>query len=129
MDTREIERRVREFYAADPATARALASEAIVWHVPGRNPVSGEYRGAAAYFETMAGRMAPLDEWAFSLRGVVVNEGDRAAMVSFDVVGLRKGRRIAMAGCHMIRLDAEGRIAEGWGFTEDQAALDAFFSA
>jgi hypothetical protein len=29
----------------------------------------------------------------------------------------------------MIRLNAEGRIVEGWGFTQDQDALDDFFSA
>jgi hypothetical protein len=34
-----------------------------------------------------------------------------------------------MQGHHMVRLDAGGRIVEGWGFTDDQDALDAFFSA
>jgi hypothetical protein len=29
----------------------------------------------------------------------------------------------------MVRLDEQGRIAEGWGFTGDQDALDRFFSA
>jgi hypothetical protein len=34
-----------------------------------------------------------------------------------------------MGGYHMIRLNEEGRIAEGWGFVEDQDVLDDFFSA
>jgi hypothetical protein len=36
---------------------------------------------------------------------------------------------VEMDGYHMIRLDQQGRIVEGWGFVEDQDALVAFFSA
>jgi hypothetical protein len=34
-----------------------------------------------------------------------------------------------MDGHHMIRLDDDGLVVEGWGFVQDQAALDEFFSA
>jgi hypothetical protein len=30
-------------------------------------------------------------------------------------------------GGHVFRFDGEGLIAEAWGFTEDQAALDELF--
>jgi superfamily II DNA/RNA helicase len=49
--------------------------------------------------------------------------------VRFHVVGERKGRSVDMSGCHMVRLDEAGRIVEGWGFADDQAALDDFFRA
>jgi hypothetical protein len=34
-----------------------------------------------------------------------------------------------MDGHHMIRLDDDGLVVEGWCFVQDQAALDEFFSA
>lgn len=133
MNAAHVEATVRSLYDAfasgHPAAYRSAFADDIVWHVPGSNPVSGAYRGADEYFGTMAGRMAPLDEWRFSVLGVMVNEADRAALVAFHVVGERSGVRVDLDGAHMIRLNDDGKIIEGWGFTSDQQALDAFFSA
>jgi ketosteroid isomerase-like protein len=133
MTRDEIETHVREMYATfasgDVAAYRTAFADEIVWHVPGDNPVSGAYRGPDEYFGTMVERMAPLDEWRFEVTGLETNERDRAALVAFHVVGRRRGVRIDTDGHHMIRLDDAGRIVEGWGFTADQAALDAFFAA
>jgi SnoaL-like domain len=97
--------------------------------VPGDNPVSGVYRGAEAYFVTMPGRMSPLDDWRFTVGAIEVNEGDNAALVAVHLTGSRRGKRIDMDGHHMVRLDDDGLVVEGWGFVQDQAALDEFFSA
>ena len=123
-DQRNIEV-VRRFYTGD-AAERAEAAADIVWHVPGHNPVSGEYRGFEAYTQTMVARMAPLTRWEFELRDVMVN-GD-LVVATFHVRGERKGRVLDQDGAHIMRIDAEGRVAEGWGFASDQAALDAFFA-
>jgi hypothetical protein len=96
--------------------------------VPGDNPVSGTYRGEE-YFTTMPDRMGPLDEWTIEVTDVLTNEKDRAALVAFHLVGSRRGRSVDLNGNHVVRLDESGRIVEGWGFTGDQDALDAFFSA
>lgn len=133
MDRRELEERVRTMYAAfgagDADAYRASFAEDLVWHVPGRNPVSGAYRGTKEYFGTMVERMDPLDDWTISVGDVLTNEKDNAALVAFHLKGSRKGNRVEMDGYHMIRLNAEGKIVEGWGFTQDQDALDDFFSA
>jgi hypothetical protein len=50
-------------------------------------------------------------------------------MTTFHLVGERKGKTVDLQGGHLFRLDGEGKVAEGWGFTDDQDALDAFFSA
>src|SRR5262245_13869382 len=62
----------RRMYTGDEAERRSIASD-IVWHVPGHNPVSGEYRGFEAYTELMPARMAPLTRWEFTLLSVMVN--------------------------------------------------------
>jgi uncharacterized protein len=133
MDRMALEQRVRSMYAAfaegDNEAYRAAFSESIVWHVPGDNPVSGAYLGVEEYFGTMVERMSPLDEWKITVNDVLTNEKDNAALVSFRLKGSRRGKHVDMDGCHVIRLNAEGRIVEGWGFTQHQDALDDFFSA
>lgn len=101
-------------YTGDEAERANIARD-IAWPVPGHNPVSGDYRGFDEYTQLMPARMAPLTRWDLALDEVMVN-GDYV-MTTFYLQGERKGRT------------AEGRVAEGWGFTDDQAALDDFFAA
>jgi hypothetical protein len=62
--------------------------------------------------------MQPLDEWLITPGKILVNERDRAALIALGSVGRRRGRSIDTQGFHLIRLDEEGLIAEGWGFPE-----------
>ena len=124
QDRRNIET-VRRMYAGDEEERRNIASD-IVWHVPGHNPVSGTYRGFDEYTRLMPSRMAPLSAWDFTLESVMPN-GDYV-MTTFHVQGERNGKLIDMRGGHLMRLTPEGKVAEGWGFSEDQDTLDDFFS-
>ena len=124
-DQRNIET-VRCMYAGDEAERASIARD-IVWHVPGHNPVSGDYRGFDEYTRLMPSRMAPLTRWDFRLEDVMVNRN--YVMSTFRVMGERKGKTIDMRGGHLFGLAADGKVAEGWGFADDQAALDEFFSA
>jgi hypothetical protein len=117
---------VRRMYIGDDPERSAI-SRSIVWHVPGHNPVSGDYVGYEAYTETMVSRMMPLDRWEFSLESVMVN--GHYVMTTFALAGERKGITIKIHGGHLMRIDAEGKVAEGWGFTDDQDALDRFFAS
>jgi ketosteroid isomerase-like protein len=116
----------RRLYTGDEAERRAIAAD-IVWHVPGHNPVSGLYRGWQEYTEVMPARMAPLDRWDFTLESVMVN-GD-FVMTTYRLVGERKGHTVDLHGGHLLRLTPDGHVAEGWGFLDDQDALDEFFAA
>ena len=121
-DRRNIQA-VRRFYEAE----REYPAPDIVWHVQGHNPVSGLYTGPKEYFELMPSRMAPLARLEFQLGDVMPN-GDYV-VATFTLDGERKGRRVALRGAHVFRLNERGQIAEGWGFTNEQDALDEFFSA
>jgi ketosteroid isomerase-like protein len=116
---------VRKMYEGDEAERANIAQE-IVWHVPGQNPVSGEYRGFEAYTKLMPSRMAPLARWDFTLGDIMVN--GNFVMTTFRLIGERKGIAIDMKGGHLFRLNEAGKIVEGWGFTDDQEALDRFFA-
>jgi ketosteroid isomerase-like protein len=116
---------VRKMYEGDE-NERANIARDIVWHVPGHNPVSGDYHGFEEYTSLMPSRMAPLDRWDFTLEDVMVN--DNYVMTTFRVQGERRGKTVDLRGGHLMRVTADGRVAEGWGFTNDQEALDDFFT-
>ncbi|MEZ4768950.1 MAG: nuclear transport factor 2 family protein [Caldilineales bacterium] len=107
-------------------TERASIARDIVWHVPGHNPVSGDYHGYDEYSRLMPARMAPLDRWEFTLGEVMVN--GNFVMTTLRLVGERMGKTVDLRGGHLMRIDGQGRVAEGWGFTDDQGALDDFFT-
>jgi uncharacterized protein len=117
---------VRLMYTGDVAE-RANIAQDIIWHVPGHNPVSGDYRGFDEYTQLMPSRMAPLTRWDFELEDVMVN--GNYVVTTWKVQGERKGQKVDLRGAHIMRLNDQGQIVEGWGFTNHQDALDEFFSA
>jgi ketosteroid isomerase-like protein len=116
---------VRRMYLGESAEMAAISPD-IVWHVPGHNPVSGDYHGYDEYTRLMPSRMAPLARWDFDLHDVMVNGS--YVVATFQVKGERKGRKVDLRGAHIMRLNEIGQVVEGWGFTDDQDALDAFFA-
>ena len=78
-------------YAGDEAERASIARD-IVWHVPGHNPVSGDYHGYQEFTQLMPSRMAPLTRWDFTLEAVMVN--GNYVMTTFRLQGERKGKTI-----------------------------------
>jgi len=115
----------RRMYFGDEAERVNIASD-IVWHVPGHNPVSGDYHGIVEYTELMPSRMAPLSSWTFEVHDIMVNGNYIVATISLK--GERKGKQVDLRGAHIMRMNEQGKVVEGWGFTSDQDALDEFFS-
>ena len=125
QDERKIET-VHRMYTGDEAERANIAAN-ITWHVPGHNPVSGDYHGFQQYTELMPSRMAPLSQWDFEVHDVMVN-GDYV-VATLSLKGERKGKKVDLRGAHIMRVNDQGQVVEGWGFTSDQDALDEFFSA
>jgi len=125
QDQRFIET-ARSMYTGDEAERAKIALN-IVWHVPGHNPVSGDYHGFEEYTKLMPSRMAPLTSWDFDVHDVMVNGNYVVATVSLR--GERRGRKVDLRGAHIMRINDQGQVVEGWGFTSDQDTLDDFFSA
>lgn len=125
QDKRNIEA-VRRMYRGEAEETTTIAPD-IVWHVPGHNPVSGDYHGYDAYTKVMPSRMAPLTQWDFTLQEVMVNGS--YVVTTWHLNGERKGRKVDLRGAHIMRLNEQGQVVEGWGFTDQQDVLDDFFSA
>lgn len=115
----------RKMYSGDQAERASIAQE-IIWHVPGHNPVSGDYRGFEEYTQLMPSRMAPLTRWDFQLEDIMIN--GNYVMTTLRIQGERKGKSVDLRGGHLMRIH-DGKVVEGWGFLDNQDALDDFFSA
>jgi hypothetical protein len=81
----------RRMYSSDEAERANIAPD-IVWHVPGHNPVSGDYHGFKEYTQLMTSRMAPLTHWEWEVHDVMVNGIYVVATVSLK--GERKGKKV-----------------------------------
>lgn len=125
QDKRNIEV-ARRLYAGEESERSTIAPD-IVWHVPGHNPVSGDYHGIKEYTELMVSRMAPLTSWSFDVHDLMVNGNYIVATIHLQ--GERKGKTVDLRGAHIMRINDQGQVAEGWGFTSNQDQLDEFFSA
>jgi uncharacterized protein len=117
------------FYAGgEEAPLRAVLHPDIAWHVPGRNAISGDYRGiddVMAYFARRrdhAGRtfrMHPGD--------VLVGEGDRVAVLT-DGSATIAGREERWSTVGLYRLGDDGRVAGCWLLPLDPAAFDRIWA-
>src|SRR3954466_15837227 len=109
-----------EFYAGgDDGPLRALLDPGIEWHVPGRNAISGDYRGLEAVVAYFARRR---DHAARTFRmhpgDVLVGDGDRVAVLTdgsaavggreegWPAVGLSRVAGARIAGCWLLPLAA-----------------------
>ena len=104
----------------DPEPVRALLTPDVVWRVPGRNAIAGEYRGREA---TMAYflRRRELADRSFRMHPgeVLVGDGDHVAVLTdgtatiagaehhWSTVGLYRLRDERVAACWLLALDQE----------------------
>jgi uncharacterized protein len=121
---------VRRFYAAGPTDddpgRDSFAVDDVVWHVPGNNKVSGRYQGHAEVFTSTAALMKPLDVFRMDVAEVMGNDDRVVAVGTF--VAARGAQRVSCRGSHVFRFSPDGRIAEVWGFIDDQLGFDALLS-
>lgn len=113
--------------AGDLAGVAAMLAPDVVWHQPGDNPLSGSVVGPDGVLAHL-GRFFELSRGTFSLvtKTAAANGDLVVAMVEFSAQ--RDGRApLAQSGIDVFRI-ADGRIAEVWLFSEDQAAEDEFWS-
>lgn len=118
---------IRSLY--EPSETRPnseIAESDVVWHIPGDNPVSGDYRGLDEVFQTMWDRMQPLDDWRVDVRHIMTN--GNMVTATFMLHARRADRVVECEGANVYRLSPGGRIAEAWDFYVTQDALDEMFN-
>ena len=116
------------FYAGGPEVPlRAVLTDDIVWTVPGRNAIAGEYRGIDAVLAYFA-RRRDLASGTFRMEpgDLLTGSGNRVAVLTdgrATVGGVE--RRWSTVGLYELRGE---RVAACWLLPLDQAAFDAIWA-
>lgn len=123
----ELTRRGYEaFGKGDMDTLNDLLSDDIVWHVPGNNPLSGDYRGKDAVYGLFA---KIVEQSGGTLRQDIhdVLANDEHAVVMVVARAERQGKKLDDRQVHVLHLK-DGKATEFWNHFGDQAAVDEFWS-
>ena len=122
---------VRRFHEAqqrgDAATLADLMADDVVWHVPGRNPMSRDYHGRAEVAGFFA-RARELSGGTVRTELLDVLGGESYGVALVRVFAEREGRSLGgQFQAFTFRID-DDKIAEFWFMVEDRYAVDAFWS-
>lgn len=119
-------RSIRAFNDDDVAAALESTAEDVVYRIPGRSPVAGEFHGIAAYHAALR-RVRDLSGNTLSLTPAAVLADDDWLIVYGRIRAERAGKRLDADHCVMFRFEG-GRIVEGRTIPTDLYAFDEFWS-
>lgn len=98
----------------------------IVWHSPGRGPVSGDYRGADAVIGLFV-KQFELTDGTFKVEVHDFLATDDHAVAIATLSGQRGGRSITDQYAHVCHF-RDGRVTEAWILAFDPVKADEFFA-
>jgi uncharacterized protein len=121
-----VRRFVDAMVARDVGAVAECFTDDVVFHIPGRNPLSGDYGGK----QTVMTRLFQTWEEAFGglqidVHDVVAN--DQHVVVLSDRRAARGGRTVEMRAASIYHV-RDGRIAEAWLMEWDPYAIDEFLA-
>jgi ketosteroid isomerase-like protein len=115
------------FARGDIPAVLAIFDQEIAWHIPGRSPLSGDYRG----HEGVVGFFTRCHELSAGTLRVqadeIIADGDRVVVLA-TVSAERNGRSWSSPEVHVWRVQ-DGRAVEFREFQADQEAEDEFWSS
>ena len=111
----------------DLTKAMSFYTEDAIFHYPGANPLSGEYRGKAAVLELL-GRVMEITKGRFhpEVHDILASDDHVAALVT--VHAERDDRRAEWKSIDLFHV-RDGRLSEHWVHEVDQDAVDRFFGS
>jgi ketosteroid isomerase-like protein len=125
---RDFHDRQNRFYAGgEQGSVDAMLTDDVVWHVPGRSAIAGDYRGRDEVLRYFA-RRRELAETTLRIdvRGVLADD-ERSVILAGGEVEYG-GETFAWGTVGIFRV-VEGRIAECWVIPHDQRAFDEIWSS
>src|SRR5215216_633343 len=108
------------FAKGDVDTLRALFDQDAVWHMPGRNQLSGDHRGMDAILGLFA-KIAELSGGTFRIDLHDVLANDEHAVAIYATRGEREGRTLENKNVLVSHI-RNGKLVEAWLFDDDQYA-------
>jgi len=114
------------FESGDVPAVMDLFADDIVWHIFGKSPLAGDYRGKPAVMEFFGKFLGMIDSQHTEVNDIVANDQQTVGMGTVTLK--RKGLTLEPKSTDLIHPDSEGRVKEFWRFSDDQAALDGLLS-
>jgi uncharacterized protein len=114
------------FARGDIAAVFRALDERILWHIPGRGPISGDYRGhqeVLGFFESFMG----LSGGTFQIRIDEMLASDHRVLVLVTESAERDGRKWSSPQVHAWTIQ-NGKATVFWQFQGDQQTEDEFWS-
>jgi uncharacterized protein len=121
-----VRRAFDAFTKGDVDTLRELTDQDAVWHNPGRNLISGDYRGQDEILAFFA-RIAELTAGTFHAELHDVAASDEHAVAIYVTRGEREGRTLENRTV-LVSHVRNGKFTESWLMSDNQYAADEFFS-
>ncbi len=114
------------FRKNDLATLGSLFAGNAIWHVAGKSPLSGTYKDQDAVF-TLFRRVEELSGGTFQIEVHTVLADDEHGVVLTRATARREGKRLRVQGVNVFHVH-NGKITEVWQASEDQPAIDEFWT-
>jgi ketosteroid isomerase-like protein len=120
---------IRSGYAAfstgDMDTINEVFADDIVWHIPGRSSLAGDYKGKAEVFGFF-GQLAERSGGTFSLEVHDVLGNDEHVTAMTRERAQRDGKSLDMNFVHVWHMQ-DGKAVEFWGIPSDSYVEDEFW--
>ena len=99
----------------------------IVWHMAGRSPLAGTYKGVEDVFG-LFGRMMELSAGTFAVAPhAILGDDDHVVLLAQTSGSRPDGRRLDVSECLVIHV-VDGRETEVWHSQYDRDAWDEFWA-
>jgi ketosteroid isomerase-like protein len=105
---------------------QAYLAPNIVWHVPGRGQLAGDFTGVGEVLGFF-GKTMELSNGTFRLEVHDVLANDEHAAVLSTITAEREGRSLHSNGVQILHIQ-DGRAVESWLHPDDQYAVDEFWA-
>jgi len=120
-----VRRGYQAFGTGDMATLDELFADDIIWHVPGRNQLSGTYRGKQEVFGNFV-KLAELTGGTFKLDIHTILADDEHAVVLVTATGEHDGKSLSDNSVQIFHIK-DGKVTEQWLHPGDAYASDEFW--
>jgi len=123
---RNYTRGVQALSENDLAAAREIFSDEIVYRVPGKSPIAGEYHGISEFGDLLK-RVRELSGGTVSFEPTVVLTDTNSVMMYGRSTAKREGKSLELEQAYLYLFDDDGKVVEGRTIPTDLYAFDEFW--
>ena len=117
---------IRAFNGNDLGAVGRYFSENIVYRIPGRSPIAGEYHGIEEFARALK-LVKELSGGTIKFEPQIALANDQAVMVYGHATAQREGKTLDIEHAYLYRFNEEGKVVEGRTIPVDLYAFDEFW--